>query len=89
MPQTYALYQNYPNPFNPSTTIRYDLKADGRTRLAVYNLMGQEIAVLVDQMQNAGSHQLTFDASALPSGMYFYRLQSGDFVHSAKMVLMK
>ena len=89
LPQTYALYQNYPNPFNPSTTIRYDLKADGRTRLAVYNLMGQEIAVLVDQMQNAGSHQLTFDASALPSGMYFYRLQSGDFVHSAKMVLMK
>ncbi len=89
LPKDYALHQNYPNPFNPSTTIRYDLKAGARTRLAIYNVVGQEVAVLVDGMQEAGTHQLTFDAAALPSGVYFYRLQSGDYIKSAKMILMK
>ena len=89
LPREYSLYQNYPNPFNPSTTIRYDLKADGHTRLAVFNTLGQEVAVLLDGMQTAGAHAITLNAAALPSGVYFYRLESGDFVKSAKMMLLK
>jgi hypothetical protein len=89
IPTTYGLYQNYPNPFNPSTTIRYDLKDAGHTKLTVYNLVGQQVAVLVDKVQPAGSYRLNFDASSLPTGVYFYRIQSGTFVQTAKMVLMK
>lgn len=88
-PRDYALFQNYPNPFNPVTTIRYALEAGGRTRLAVYNLLGERVALLVDAFQPAGDYALAFDASDLPSGMYFYRLESGRFSRSAKMVLMK
>jgi hypothetical protein len=89
LPKEYSLYQNYPNPFNPSTTIRYDLKSAGRTHLAIYNVVGQEVAVLVNGMQDAGTYQFNFDGAALPSGVYFYRLQSGDYTKSAKMILMK
>jgi hypothetical protein len=89
LPTEYSLRQNYPNPFNPTTTIEYDLKATGRTLLAVYNLVGQEVARLVDGPQSAGRHTVQFEASALPSGVYFYRLTSGDFAATAKMVLMK
>jgi len=88
-PRQYALRQNYPNPFNPATTIRYDLPNAGLTRLTVYNLLGEQVAVLVNEKQLAGSYQIRFNASDLPSGMYFYRLESGTFVHTAKMVLMK
>jgi hypothetical protein len=89
IPGQVELAQNYPNPFNPSTTIRYDLKSAGRTHLAIYNVVGQEVAVLVNGMQDAGTYQFNFDGVALPSGVYFYRLQSGDYVKSAKMILMK
>jgi len=89
LPTEYALHQNYPNPFNPTTTIRYDLKAAGLTRLSVYNLLGEKVADLVNTYQPAGRYDVQFQASDLPSGMYFYRLQSGDFVHTAKMILMK
>ncbi len=89
LPTDFALYQNYPNPFNPTTTIRYDLKNDGMTRLAVYNLLGMRVAELVNERQSAGRHEVQFSAENLPSGMYFYRLESGDFSHTAKMILMK
>jgi hypothetical protein len=89
LPTEYALYQNYPNPFNPSTTIRYDLKAAGMTKLVIYNLMGQQAATLVNEVQPAGVYRQQFDGAALGSGVYFYRLESGDFVKVAKMVLMK
>lgn len=85
----YALYQNYPNPFNPSTTIRYDLKNPGHTTLAIYNIVGQEVAKLVNEVQQAGPHAIHFDAAGLTSGVYFYRLKSGDFSSTSKMVLMK
>lgn len=89
MPVEYALDQNYPNPFNPSTQIQYSLKEPGHTQLAIYNITGQEVARLVDGRQEAGIYNVTFSASALPSGMYFYRLQSGSFSQTAKMVLLK
>jgi hypothetical protein len=89
IPAAFALHQNYPNPFNPTTTIRYDLPREGQTRLAVYNLLGEKVAELVNERQAAGRYEVRFDAAALPSGMYFYRLESGSFVKSAKMIVMK
>ncbi len=89
LPTEYALHQNYPNPFNPSTTIRYDLKDAGFTKLTVYNLLGEKVADLVNEQQPAGRYTISFDGGNLPSGMYFYRLQSGSFNHTTKMVLMK
>lgn len=89
IPREYALQQNFPNPFNPSTMIEYNLRETQHTRLSVYNIAGQEVARLVDGMQEAGAHSVMFDAAGMPSGMYFYRLQSGDFSRTAKMVLLK
>jgi hypothetical protein len=89
VPAVFALHQNYPNPFNPATTIRYDLPRGGQTRLTVYNLLGRQVAELVNERQSAGRYEVRFEAADLPSGMYFYRLESGGFVQSAKMILMK
>ncbi|MCX6601116.1 MAG: C25 family cysteine peptidase [bacterium] len=89
VPAVFALHQNYPNPFNPTTTIRYDLPRDGQARLTVYNLLGRQVAELVNERQSAGRYEVRFEAADLPSGMYFYRLESGGFVQSAKMILMK
>ena len=89
IPAAFALHQNYPNPFNPSTTIRYDLPRDGHARLTVYNLLGERVAELVNERQSAGRYEVRFEASDLPSGMYFYRLESGGFTQSAKMIVMK
>ncbi|HEY3296691.1 MAG TPA: C25 family cysteine peptidase [bacterium] len=89
LPARYALHQNYPNPFNPTTNIRYELKTDGLTRLSVFNVLGEKVADLVNAKQSAGFYDISFDASALPSGVYFYRLTSGNFTQSAKMILMK
>ena len=85
----YELSQNYPNPFNPSTTIRYAIPAAELTTLKVYNLLGQVVATLVNEVQNAGRYQIEFDASNLASGVYLYQIQSGSFVQTRKMVLMK
>ncbi len=88
-PATYALSQNYPNPFNPSTTIAYDIAKSGITTLKVYNLLGQEVASLVDGYVPAGNYKVTFDASRLSSGVYFYTLHSGNYVMSKKLMLLK
>ncbi len=88
-PLTYALNQNYPNPFNPVTTIRYSLPKSGVVSLIIYNLIGEEVLRLVDEEQTAGYHKITWDASNMASGIYFYRLQAGDFVLTRKMVLLK
>jgi hypothetical protein len=97
LPEAYALGQNYPNPFNPSTTIEYSLPAGSHVSLRLYNILGQEVATLVDRTQDAGRHTLRYDAAALPTGVYFYRLQasplsggrSGEVTRIGKMLLLK
>jgi hypothetical protein len=86
---TYALGQNYPNPFNPATTISYTLPAAGQISLKVYDMLGKEVATLVNGMRPAGANTTSFDASYLPSGMYFYTLRSAGFSATKKMLLVK
>ena len=88
-PREYSLSQNYPNPFNPATTISYQIRSAGGVTLRVYDLLGRDVAMLVNEYQAAGSYTKTFDASRLSSGGYFYRLQAGSFVNTKKMVLAK
>jgi hypothetical protein len=88
-PETYALEQNYPNPFNPSTTIRYSIPEAGYVSLRVYNLLGQEVAGLIDYEQAAGTYTVRFDGSSLSSGVYLYRIRCGNFVQVHKMMLLK
>jgi len=88
-PLTFGLEQNYPNPFNPSTTIKYNIAETGVVKLAIYNTLGEEVVVLVDGLVQAGFHETIFDASNLPSGAYFYRLQSDNLNQVKKMLLMK
>lgn len=85
----YSLGQNYPNPFNPSTTITFDIPKAGMTALRVYNILGQEVTTLINSVMTSGSHQVQFNAAQLGSGVYFYKLQSGNFVETRKMVLLK
>jgi len=89
IPDKFVLKQNYPNPFNPSTTINYSIPIDGNVTLTVYDIMGSEVTVLDRGFKSAGSYTSNFDASNLTSGIYFYRLQAGNFVESKKMILMK
>jgi photosystem II stability/assembly factor-like uncharacterized protein len=88
-PMTFDLAQNYPNPFNPSTSINFSVPEAGYVTLTVYNPIGQEVGVLVNGVVTAGSHEATFNAQSLPSGTYFYKLQSGNSVMVKKMVLLK
>jgi hypothetical protein len=89
LPGEFALEQNFPNPFNPTTDIRFALPMASLARLTVYNVIGQEIAVLAEGMHSAGVHTVTFDASQLPAGVYFYRLEAGSFSDIRKMLLLK
>jgi len=89
VPGDFSLEQNYPNPFNPGTRINYALPADGHVRLVVYNMVGQEVAVLVDEKQEVGYHSFPFDAGNLPSGVYTYRITAGSFSDARKMLLLK
>jgi len=86
---SYALEQNYPNPFNPSTGIRYEIGDTRFVTLKVYDVLGREVAVLVNEQLSAGSYEVEFDAESLTSGIYFYKLQSGSFIESRKMMLIK
>jgi hypothetical protein len=85
----YALEQNYPNPFNPNTTIQYSLPSAGDVKLTVFNVLGQEAATLVNENKPAGVHTVQFDGSRLASGLYFYRLEAGQYVQMKKLVLLK
>ncbi|MCB0747528.1 MAG: immunoglobulin domain-containing protein [Ignavibacteriae bacterium] len=95
LPNEYSLSQNYPNPFNPTTTIQYaiptssNLAKEGLVTLKIYDVLGREIATLVNEKQNPGIYTVQFDATKYSSGIYFYRLQAGDYVQTNKMVLMK
>ncbi|MDZ7359082.1 MAG: T9SS type A sorting domain-containing protein, partial [candidate division KSB1 bacterium] len=88
-PHQFSLYQNYPNPFNSATIIRYQLQKPQHVILSVFNLSGQQVARLVDQWQEAGEYQLHFDGEDLSSGIYFYRLEAGDFIAVKKMVVLR
>jgi len=89
IPTDYSLLQNYPNPFNPTTKIEYSLPEASMVKLAVYNNLGQEVASLVNEYKAAGKYIADFNANNLPSGMYFYKLQSGNFNSMKKMMLIK
>jgi len=88
-PNHFELQGNYPNPFNPSTTIKYELPQSSTVRLGVYDILGREVSVLVDQRKNAGSYEVKFDGSNLASGAYFYRFQAGSFVQTKRLLLLK
>jgi len=89
IPFEFFLSQNYPNPFNPGTQIKYSIKEAGLVQLRVYDILGKEIANLVNTNKEAGDYSVDFNAAQLPSGIYVYRMQSGDFVSSKKMILIK
>jgi autotransporter-associated beta strand protein len=88
-PEVFALNQNYPNPFNPTTVIRYQLPVTGYVSLKVYDILGREVATLVNEQKPAGSYHVAFDAHLLTSGVYFYSLQSGNFKEIKEMLLLK
>ena len=89
IPTTYDLAQNFPNPFNPSTTIRYQIPQDGIVTLKIYDILGSEVATLVNEEKVAGKYEVNFNASSLASGVYIYKIQSSSFVNSKKMILLK
>lgn len=86
---SFILWENYPNPFNPSTTIGYSLPKAAFVSLRIFNTLGEEVASLVSEHQEAGYHQTTWNSSNAPSGVYFYRLQAGDRVETKKMILLR
>ena len=89
LPSEYILSQNYPNPFNPTTTIKYDIYEISYVSIKVYNVLGKEVSTLVREEKPIGTHTIEFDATGLPSGVYFYRLEAGDFNITKKMTLLK
>jgi hypothetical protein len=89
IPADYKLFQSYPNPFNPWTTIRFQLPKKSLVHLSIYNMLGAEVDMLVSEILEAGFYKADWDASGFPSGVYFYRIKTGDFTDSKKMVLMK
>jgi hypothetical protein len=89
LPVSLSLDQNYPNPFNPTTIIRYALPARTYVTLSVFNALGQQVGTLVNDTQEAGYHEVRFDGRSLATGVYFYRLQTGDFIQTRKMLLLE
>jgi len=88
-PIDYSLSQNYPNPFNPTTTINYSIPEDGHVTLKIYDVLGNEVANLVDEQKQSGTFDVQFNASALSSGVYYYQIKAGEFTSTKKLVLMK
>ena len=89
IPQKFSLEQNYPNPFNPSTTIRFALPEPSNVTVCLYNILGSEVAILVDDELEPGEYDVVFDARNLSSGVYFYRIQAEGFVCTKKLMLLK
>jgi hypothetical protein len=89
IPNEVSLSQNYPNPFNPSTVIRYGLPERSHVRLELFNPLGQRVAVLVDGEKEAGYHSATLESRGLAGGLYFYRLQAGDFIETRKLIILR
>ena len=88
-PKTFSIEQNYPNPFNPSTKIVYSIPRSSNVKLTVFNILGQQVKTLVNQTQSQGTYTVSFNASSLPSGIYFYSIEAGDFTQVKKMILLK
>lgn len=88
-PNNFELMQNYPNPFNPTTTIKYQIPTSSLVTLKIYNVLGQEVATLVNEMEGTGNYTIKFNADKFASGTYFYRLQAGSLVETKKMLLLK
>ena len=88
-PNEYNLDQNYPNPYNPTTTIRYSIIEPELVRIKIYDILGREVMTLVNELQQAGTYEVKFNASELASGIYLYRIESGDFLQTKKMILLK
>ena len=89
VPKTYRLAQNYPNPFNPITTICFDLPKSSFVTLKIFNILGKEITTLVNEKRSAGEYKMEWNSKGLPSGIYLYRLKTGDFIETRKLVLQK
>ncbi|MBA4312085.1 MAG: hypothetical protein C0417_05605 [Chlorobiaceae bacterium] len=89
LPATYSLEQNYPNPFNPSTTVQFSIVNTQLTVLKVYDVLGKEVVTLVNEIKPPGAYTVRWDAVGFPSGVYYYRLQSGSFIETKKLILMK
>jgi hypothetical protein len=89
LPESYSLLQNYPNPFNPSTKISFDLPKESPVKITIYNMLGKEIATVLDEVKPAGRHNVTFNGDNLSSGVYIARMEAGDKVFSTKMTLLK
>jgi hypothetical protein len=88
-PASFSLSQNYPNPFNPSTTINYSIPEGRVATIKVYDLLGKEVSTLLNEYKEAGMHSVHFNASTLPSGIYIYTIQAGEFRASKKLLLLK
>ena len=88
-PYNYLLYQNYPNPFNPSTKIKFSIPDQSYVAIKVFDVLGGEVATLINEEKPVGSYEVEFNASRLPSGIYFYRLQANEFAQVKKMILLK
>ena len=89
MPSSFTLWQNYPNPFNPSTTIKYNIPESGFTTIRVYNLLGSEVATLVNEVKPQGTYEVNFSSDELPSGVYLYSMEVNNFRETKKMILIK
>ena len=89
IPGEFRLDQNYPNPFNPSTTIKFELPKSSVVRLTVYDMIGREVALLMNETRDAGVYEVKFDASNLSTGVYLYRLQAGSYVETRKLCLVR
>ena len=89
IPTEFKIFQNFPNPFNPSTKIKYAIPTNAFVNLTVYNVLGKTVTTLVNQEKPAGNYEIIFDGSKIPSGVYFYRLTTNNFISSKKMILVK
>ena len=89
IPKKFELSQNYPNPFNPATTIKYSIPKTSFVKLKIYDILGREVATLVNEEKTAGNFEVSFNAANLSSGVYFYRIQAGSFVATKKLLLLK
>ena len=89
LPETFSMEQNFPNPFNPATTIRYSIPIGGSVLLNVYDVLGQRVATLVEEEQQAGYHSVVWNADQMSGGIYFYQLRSGGFTVTKRLLLLK